>query len=117
MITSELKDGVVWLTVEGELTSQDVAREVGRWLPQKDTISGFITDLRLMTSVPSTEVQKELEEWRKQNRTGKPHAMLGRTNALSVLVTIYMRLTQAQDTRYFMNPEAAVDWVKSHDRE
>ena len=113
MVTSELKNGIVWLTVEGELTSQDVMREAGKWLSQKDAFSGFITDLRQMTTIPSTTEQKELEEWRKQNKSGKPHALLGRTNALGVLIQIYVRLTKAEDTRYFMNPEAAIAWVKS----
>ena len=113
MVTSELKDGIVWLTVKGEMVSQDVTREAGKWLSQKDAFSGFITDLRKMTSIPSTNEQKKLEEWRKQNKSGKPHAMLGRTNALGVLVQIYVRLTKAEDTRYFMNPEAAITWVKS----
>ena len=65
-----------------------------------------------MTSIPSTEEQKKLEEWRKRNQTGKPHALLGQTNALGVLAQIYVRLTKAEDTRYFMNPGKAIAWVK-----
>ena len=53
-----------------------------------------------------------MEAWREQNKTGKPHALLGKTNAMSALMTIYVRLTKARDTRYFMNPEAAIEWVK-----
>ena len=113
MVTSELKDGIVWLTIEEEMVSEDVKREVGKWLLQKDTFSGFITDLRAMTTIPSLAEQKEMEEWRKQNKSGKPHALLGQTNALGTLIQIYVRLTKAKDTRYFMNPEAAIAWVKS----
>jgi hypothetical protein len=113
MVTSELRDGIVWVTIEGEMVSDDVKREVGKWLDQKDTLHGFITDLREMTSIPSASEQKELEAWRAQNKSGKPHALLGRTNALGALVSIYMRITKARDTRYFMNIEAAVEWVKS----
>ncbi len=108
MVTSELKDGIVWLTVEGELTANAVKREASKWLSQKDAFSGFIADLCEMTSIPSTLEQKELEEWRKRNKSGKPHALLGRTNALGVLIKIYVRFTKAEDTRYFMNPEAAI---------
>jgi len=113
MIASELKDGIVWLTIEGELEAEEVQREAGKWLAQKDTFSGFITDLRELIAIPSMEEQKRLEAWREQNKSGKPHAILGRTNAMSVLITIYVRLTKARDTRYFMNPEAAIDWVKN----
>ena len=113
MVTSELKDGIVWLTVEGEMAFEDVKREAGKWLLQKDTFSGYITDLRKLESIPSTSEQRKLEEWRKQNESGKPHAMLGQTNALGVLIQIYIRLTKAADTRYFMNPEAAIAWVKN----
>jgi hypothetical protein len=116
MVTSELRDGVVWLTVEGEMVAQDVMHEAARWLPQKEAFSGFITDLREMTAIPSTTEQQKLEEWRKGNKSGKPHALLGRTNALGVLIQIYVRLTKAEDTRYFMNPEAAIAWVKSFDQ-
>ena len=113
MLTAELKDGIVWLTIEGEMVAQDVKREANKWLSQKDTFSGFITDMRQMTSIPSASEQKELEEWRKQNKSGKPHALLGKTNALGAFVQIFIRLTKAKDTRYFMNPDNAISWIKS----
>ncbi|MCP4542150.1 MAG: hypothetical protein GY832_33930 [Chloroflexi bacterium] len=116
MVTSELKDGIVWLIVEGDMTAQDVRREAGKWLPRKHVFSGFITDLRRMTTIPATIEQKKLEEWRKQNKSGKPHALLGRTNALGALIKIYVRFTKAADTRYFMDPKAAVTWVRNFGR-
>jgi hypothetical protein len=116
MVTSELRDGIVWLTIEGEMVSQEIIGEVEKWLSQKNAFIGFITDLRRMTAIPSMYQQRELEEWRKQNRSGKPHALLGRTNALGTLVQIYIRFTRAEDTRYFMKPEAAVAWVKNFDQ-
>jgi hypothetical protein len=115
MITSELKDEIVWLTVNGDMNSQEVMREAGKWLTQKEAFSGFITDLRNMTSIPSLTEQRKLEEWRKRNRSGKRHALLGQTNALGALVQIYVRLTKASDTRYFMDPESASMWVKGSD--
>jgi hypothetical protein len=116
MVTSELEDGIVWLTVEEKLTAEDVKREAGKWLSQKETFSGFITDLRAMTVKPSLGEQRKLEEWRKQNKSGKPHALLGQTNALGALAQIYIRFTRAKDTRYFMDPEAAVAWIKNFGR-
>ena len=113
MVTSELKDGIVWLTIIEKMVPADVKLEAGKWLSQKETFSGFITDLREMTIIPSLVEQKEMEEWRKQNKSGKPHALLGQTNALGALIQIYVRLTKAKDTRYFMNPEAAIAWVKN----
>jgi hypothetical protein len=113
MITSELRDGIVWITIEGELKSEDVEREVSQWLTQTDAYKGFITDLRGMTGIPSIEEQKRMEAWREQNNSGKPHAVLGRTNAMSVLLSMYVRLTKARDTRYFMNADAAVEWVNN----
>jgi len=116
MVKSELRDGIVWVTIEGELVSQDTMREIGKWLSQREAFSGFITDLRPMTSIPSTEEQKRLEAWRKQNKSGKPHALLGQTNALGALIQIYIRLTRAEDTRYFMSPERAIAWVRGFDQ-
>jgi hypothetical protein len=112
MVTSELKDGIIWLTVEGEMTAQDIIVEANKWRSRTDAFSGFITDLRQMTSLPSQDEQKTLGEWRKENDPGKRHDMLGRTNALGVLIQIYSRLTKAGDMRYFMDPEAAIAWVK-----
>ena len=82
----------------------------------EDAFSRFITDLRKMASIPSTTEQQKLEAWRKRNKSDKPHALLGRTNALGVLITIYVRLTKAEDTRHFMNPEGAIAWVKGLER-
>ena len=112
MITSDLREGIVWLTVEGELTFEDVQHEVSQWVAQKNRFSGFITDLRGMGGVPPMGELQKMEAWREQNRSGKPHAVLGQTNALSALLTIYVRLTQARDTRYFMDADAAIEWVK-----
>jgi hypothetical protein len=44
MVTSELKDGIVWLIIEEKMVLEDVKQEVGKWLSQKETFSGFITD-------------------------------------------------------------------------
>jgi hypothetical protein len=117
LITSELKDGIVWLNVVGKLTVQDVMREAGKWLPQKDTFSGYITDLRKITGSPSTSERKKLEQWRKQNKSGKPHAMLGRDNFMGVIIQAYIRITNAKDTHYFTDAEKAIAWVKSFDQQ
>jgi hypothetical protein len=117
MITSELRDGIVWLTVVGRLTTQDVMREAGKWLPQKDTFSGFITDLRMMTGGPSMFEREKLEAWRKQNKSGKPHAMLGPDTLIASIVKAYIRVTSAKDTRYFTDVEEAIAWVKSFDQQ
>jgi len=112
LVKSELRDGIVWITIEGEVDTEEVKQELGGWAAQEDTFCGFITDLRGMTSIPSSEQQRELEEWRRQEGSRKPHALLGRTNALGVLVKMYISLTKAEDTRYFMNLEAAEAWVR-----
>ncbi len=117
MITSELRDGIVWLTVVGRLTVEDVKREAGKWLPQKDTFIGYITDLRMITGSPSVSDRKKLEEWRKQNKSGKPHAMLGPDNLVASIVKAYIRITSAKDTRYFTDVEEAIAWVKSFDQQ
>jgi hypothetical protein len=106
----------VWLVVVGKLTVQDVMHEAGKWLPQKDTFNGFITDLRKVTGGPSMPEKKKLEEWRKQNRSGKPHAFLGMDNVMALIIRLYIRSTQAKDTRYFTDVEEAVDWVKSYNQ-
>ena len=69
-----------------------------------------------MTPIPSLAEQRAVEEWRKQISTGKPHAILGQTNALGALYKIYVRVTKAETTRYFMDKDAAVEWVKSYAR-
>ena len=117
MITSELRDGIVWLTVVGKLTTQDVKREAGKWLSQKDTFSGFITDLRMVTGTPSIFEREKLEKWRKQNKSGKPHATLGPHSVVGSIVKAYIRVTNAKDTRYFTDAEEAIAWIKSFDQQ
>jgi hypothetical protein len=117
MITSELRDGIVWLTVVGRLTVEDVKREAGKWLPQKDTFSGYITDLRMMTGSPSMVERERLEAWRKQNKSGKPHAMLGPDTLVASMVKAYIHFTKAKDTRYFTDVEEAIAWVKGFDQQ
>ena len=111
MVTTELRDEIVWIIVKGELAARDIRREVGPWLKHKDSFRGFITDLREMTPIPSPAEQKNMEEWRQQNRSGKPHALLGKPNALGALTKLYVSFTKAQDTRYFLKPEAAIAWI------
>ena len=117
MVTSELRDGIVWIIVEGQMTSQDIISEANKWRSQTDALSGFITDLRQMTSVPSPDEQKILAEWRKRNSPDKPHAMLGRTNAMGMMLQIYTRVTNTKALQYFMDPEAAIAWVKRFDQQ
>ena len=47
MVTSELRAGIVWIIIEGQLTAQDIIAEATKWQSQTDALSGFITDLRL----------------------------------------------------------------------
>jgi hypothetical protein len=117
MVTSELRDGIVWIIIEGQLTAQDIIAEATKWQSQTDALSGFITDLCEMTSFPSSDEQKKLAEWRRHNNPGVPHAMLGRTNAMGVILQIYARVTNTKTLRYFMDPEAAIAWVKGFDQQ
>ena len=117
MITSELRDEIVWVTIDGALFAEEVANAISPWLTQADLFQGYVTDLRKMTPIPSIAEQKAVEGWRKQNATGKPHALLGQTNALGAIFQIYVRLTKAENTRYFMDSDAAVDWVKNYYRQ
>jgi hypothetical protein len=70
-----------------------------------------------MMSLPSSDEQKKLAEWRRQNSPGIPQAMLGRTNAMGVMLQIYTRVTNTKALRYFMDPEAAIAWVKGFDQQ
>lgn len=112
MITSKLEDGVVWLIIEGELVADEVLAEAAKWLPQKDTFAGFITDIKAMTKQTVAE-QKKLEEGRKNNKSGKPNAILGKDSAFAVLAKIYIRFTNAENVRYFTDPDEAKAWLKN----
>lgn len=112
MITSQLRDGVVWLTVDGELLAKDMIAETNQWLLRKGEFAGFISDVRKMTACKSAEKLK-LEEERKRNKSGKPNAILIKDDAMSAVVKIYMRLTGAEQTRYFTSEREAVAWLKN----
>ena len=60
MVTSELKDGIVWLTITDDLQAEQVQRKVGQWLTQTDAYKGFITDLRGMVGRTSLVIAHRL---------------------------------------------------------
>ena len=113
MFTSQLKDRVVWLTVTGEFLADDLMGQVSKWLPRLNEFDGFITDMRQTEGSPSPAEQKKAEEWRKKNNTGKPNAILGKDNGMSMLVKIYVRFTGAKNARYFTDETEAINWIRS----
>jgi hypothetical protein len=111
MVTSELKDNIVWLYFEGALNAEEAMAEISQWLPIKDTFDGFISDIRKMTDQPAAD-QKKLEEWRKANGSEKPNAILAKDNIMAVLARVYIRFTRAESTRYFTDAETAKAWIR-----
>lgn len=112
MVTYKIEDGVLWVVVDGQLNAEELIEAGNKWMQEKDDYVGAVTDIRKMTSQPATE-QKKVEEWRKEQDTGRPNALLGSSGAMAALANIYIRFTGAKDTRFFSDPEKAKAWAKS----
>lgn len=112
MITSKLEDGIVWYTIDGELKADEMIPETQKWLNRQDEYIGYISDVRKMTKASSYDKQR-MEEERRKNKTGKPNAILLKDDAMAVIAKIYIKFTNAKDTRYFTDPEIAKAWLKS----
>ena len=113
MVTSKLKDRVVWMIVEGKLLADEFIPEAEQWLSRLDEYDGYCTDVRKMTTSTAVD-KKRIEERRKQNATGKASAILVKDSFWWTLAKIYINFTQASDTQIFTDPEKAKAWIQGY---
>ena len=113
MITSRLEDGIVWFTIDGELKANEMIPETEKWLSRRNEYCGYISDVRKMTTASALD-KKLIEEQRKSNNTGKPNAILLKNGAMAIIAKVYINFTKAENTKYFTNPEKAIEWLKSN---
>jgi hypothetical protein len=113
MVSSELKDRVVWMIVDGPLLADEFIRETDKWISRPDEYDGYITDVRKMTTASAVD-KKRIEERRQQNKTGKASAILVRDDFMGTLAKIYIDFTKASDTKIFQDPEKAAIWIRAH---
>jgi hypothetical protein len=112
MVKVELVDNIQILTIKGELNADEVLKEAEKLSTYRTSIIGQITDIREMTAQPIAD-QKKLEMARKAQPHQVPNAILGKDNAMSSLVRIFINFTKAGDTKYFTDLEEAKAWIKS----
>lgn len=115
MVKTKLEDMVLWITIEGDLKADEVIVEFNKWIPRKNEFIGLITDVRQMGASSAVD-QKKLADQRRKNNLNKPHAILGKDSAFSVLVDIFVRFTRSENTRYFSDPEKAKEWLRSQSK-
>jgi hypothetical protein len=114
MVVSWLDHEIVWLRIEGNLRADEIVNETLKWLNTRpNDYVGYIIDVRKMTGRSPLEEQK-MEEAAKRTNSGKVRAVLGKDEAFSMIVKIYIRFTKAEGVRYFTDENVARAWVLSH---
>jgi hypothetical protein len=113
MIVSWLDHEIVWLRIEGEFLADELIHETNKWLHNHpNDFLGYIVDVRKMTTRKAAEQQKA-EAAAKQNKSGKVRAVLGKDEAFSMAIKIYVRFTGAEGVRYFTDENEAREWIMS----
>lgn len=113
MVTSQLQDRIVILSVEGELSADEVHAELLNWYETKlDDFDGYIIDLNRMTKHPAIE-QRKAAAYEKKLPSNKPHAIVGKDEKIARLINIFERFTKASFVKYYTNHEDAKAWILS----
>ena len=113
MVSSRLEDRIVILSVEGELSADQVHAELLNWYGKRmDEFDGYIIDLNQMTKHPALE-QRKAAAYEKKLPSNKPHAIVGKDEKIARLISIFERFTKANLVKYYTNLEEAKAWIVS----
>jgi len=113
MITAKLEDEIIYIIIDGDFTYEDFLNAVNPIFKSGENYIGFISDGRKMTTMKPT-LQHQLEQHHQKYNANKPNAILMNPNdGKKILAKIYVRFTNAINTKIFTDEEEAVKWVKS----
>ena len=110
MINSQKEGPILYMDIEGEFSAKDIAVEATKWMQEHHDIIGYIVDISKMTSHPALEQRKAEANYKKQN-PNVLRAIVGKDDASSRFLRIYMRFTKAEKMQYFTSREEAKTWI------
>ena len=113
MVTSQLEDRIVILSVEGELSADDVHAELLHWYETRlNDFDGYIINLNQMTKHPALE-QRKAAAYEKKLPANKLHVIVGKDEKIARLIKIFERFTKADFVKYFTDQQEAKEWIIS----
>lgn len=112
MISAELRKDIIYIIINGDFTYDDFLNAVNPIFASGKKYIGFISDGRNMSEAkPITS--KRLEEHHQTHNPTKPNAILMNNDSKLIIAKIYMRLTNAKNTKIFTDEQEAIKWVES----
>ena len=115
MVTTELKGKVLYFTLEGAFSADELNAESAKWHAEHhEKFIGYILDITHMTSHPALE-QRKAEAFRKKLETKKPTAVVGQGEDGERFTNIYIRFTKAENMQFFHTCEEAEGWILSQE--
>lgn len=112
MVTADLKDGIIYIKLDGNITYEEFLEAVDPIFASGEKYIGFISDGRKMTTI-NPAIQHKLEQHHQMNNAEKPNAILMNPGK-KVVADIYTKFTRAKNTAVFTNEDEAVKWVNSY---
>jgi hypothetical protein len=111
MVTTELKGKVLYFTLEGAFSADELNVESGKWHEEhQEKFIGYVLDISHMTSHPALE-QRRAEAFRKKLESNKPTAIIGKGEEGERFTNIYIRFTKAENLKFFHTYEEAEAWI------
>ena len=111
MITAEIKEKIIHITIVGELSYEEFNAVVDPLTKSGQPYVGYLSDGREMTRYRSVKDQLRLAERHKQSDPEKRNAILMAQNGMSAIAKLYLRFTGDVNTRVFTNRKEALAWV------
>ena len=113
MINAQKDGPILYMDIDGEFSAKDIAEEASKWMQEHRDIVGYIVDITQMTKHPAMEQRKAEANYKKQN-PNVLRAIVGKDDAASRFLRIYMRFTKAENMHYFTSKEEAKTWILSN---
>lgn len=110
MVTAELKNDIIYILLNGDVSYDDFLKAVDPILKSGQKYIGFISDGRKMTTI-NPAVQHKLEQHHQTFNADKPNAILMNSDGKKVIADIYVKFTRAANTKVFTTEEEAINWV------
>ena len=111
MVTPELKGKVLYFTLEGAFSADELNAEVGKWYEEHhEKFDGYVLDISAMTTHPALE-QRKAEAFRRNLGNQKPCAVVGKDEDDERFTSIYIRFTKAENMKFFYSNEEAEAWI------
>ena len=110
MIKLKIQNEILYIEGTGPFTFEEFDQEMKSIMSSGEKYLGFITSGELLKGT-SALVLKKCSEHHKTNHPTLPNAALFKNLSLVALGNIYLKFTNAINTRLFSNEQEAITWI------